>query len=72
MIQTIVDTTLAPLADRLGAHPRARGQEARGFLRTGDRGADSRGRSGLRVNRPQGLFLACWRGQKALEPVTVV
>jgi hypothetical protein len=42
-IEAVFDTALAPLADRLGAHTAALGQEARGLLRTSDLGADQPG-----------------------------
>ena len=54
MVQTILDTTLAPLADRLGADTVASGQDTSRFLGAGNLGTDRWDGAGAGVNMPQG------------------
>src|SRR3982751_938841 len=72
MILAVLGPTLTPLTDCFRADPVALGQNTGALLRAGDLGADRRGCTGVRVNMQHRLLLSCWRGPKALKPVTVV
>ena len=58
VIQTIVDTTFAPLANRFRADTKALGQDAGWFLRASDLGTNNRSGTGIGVNLQPGLFLS--------------
>src|SRR4051794_22901416 len=58
VIETVLHTTLTPLADGFSADSITLGQQARGLLGTGNLGANDRGGSGIRVNLQHGLFLS--------------
>jgi hypothetical protein len=58
VIETVLHTTLTPLADGFGADSVTLGQQARGLLGTGNLGANDRGGAGIRVNLQHALFLS--------------
>src|SRR5215213_11460895 len=57
-VLTVHRTALAPLADRLGGHPIALGQHARGLSGPADLSANRRGGAGFRVDRQHQRLLS--------------